>query len=243
MEMNEERVEELIDEMLSILAKETEQPLPQNLTDESKLRLLKNLMIIRPIGYLDENFLKLQNEFLTYVNENRVVHLDLKKLKLKKHEIDCDILDIDADLIVVFSNNLIGDGSLDENLDNRIILKAGLQAKDDIAKIYHERNGAGLNMPYYVSSYNLPSKYFAKILIDKSVVDCKDYLHNYIGDIFNFAKENNLTNVVFDLNSLIDVLKIQEKNLKMFKKSIKILILKEKLKQKSKCKIIFNCKN
>ena len=132
--------DEILDEMLNILCKESEIKLPKNLSITDKRDVLNNLMLIRPTGYLDEYFVNLQNEFLKREMQDKLISLDNIKYNKKGMFISADILNLKADMIVIFTYRLFADVNLGtDNIDTELILRGGVNINEDFAKIYYDK--------------------------------------------------------------------------------------------------------
>ena len=199
--------DEILDEMLNILCKESEIKLPKNLSITDKRDVLNNLMLIRPIGYLDEYFVNLQNEFLKREMQDKLISLDNIKLNKKGTIISADIFNLKADMIVIFTYRLFADVNLGtDNIDTELILRGGVNINEDFAKIYYDNNAVySYKEPYIVPGYNLPSQYVAKILLPdiskKMLKEDEDNLKQSISNLFDFIKTKKLKIVAIDLTN------------------------------------------
>lgn len=235
--------DEILDEMLNILCKESEIKLPKNLSIEDKREVLNNLMLIRPIGYLDEYFVNLQNKFLKREMQDKLISLDNIKLNKKGTIISADIFNLKADMIVIFTYRLFADVNLGtDNIDTELILRGGVNINEDFAKIYYDNNAVySYKEPYIVPGYNLPSQYVAKILLPdiskKMLKEDEDNLKQSISNLFDFIKTKKLKIVAIDLTNFskqnsgeyLDKFVIDEclKNLKSKKIKINIIFCKK----------------
>ena len=199
--------DEILDEMLNTLCKESEIKLPKNLSITDKRDVLNNLMLIRPIGYLDEYFVNLQNEFLKREMQDKLISLDNIKLNKKGTIISADIFNLKADMIVIFTYRLFADVNLGtDNIDTELILRGGVNINEDFAKIYYDNNAVySYKEPYIVPGYNLPSQYVAKILLPdiskKMLKEDEDNLKQSISNLFDFIKTKKLKIVAIDLTN------------------------------------------
>lgn len=235
--------DEILDEMLNILCKESEIKLPKNLSITDKRDVLNNLMLIRPIGYLDEYFVNLQNEFLKREMQDKLISLDNIKLNKKGTIISADIFNLKADMIVIFTYRLFADVNLGtDNIDTELILRGGVNINEDFAKIYYDNNAVySYKEPYIVPGYNLPSQYVAKILLPdiskKMLKEDEDNLKQSISNLFDFIKTKKLKIVAIDLTNFskqnsgesLEKFVIDEclKNLKSKKIKINIIFCKK----------------
>lgn len=235
--------DEILDEMLNILCKESEIKLPKNLSITDKRDVLNNLMLIRPIGYLDEYFVNLQNEFLKREMQDKLISVDNMKLNKKGTIISADIFNLKADMIVIFTYRLFADVNLGtDNIDTELILRGGVNINEDFAKIYYDNNAVySYKEPYIVPGYNLPSQYVAKILLPdiskKMLKEDEDNLKQSISNLFDFIKTKKLKIVAIDLTNFskqnsgesLEKFVIDEclKNLKSKKIKINIIFCKK----------------
>lgn len=235
--------DEILDEMLNILCKESEIKLPKNLSITDKRDVLNNLMLVRPISYLDEYFVNLQNEFLKREMQDKLISVDNMKLNKKGTIISADIFNLKVDMFVVFSNRLFADANLgSNNIDAELVLRGGLNINEDFAKIYYDNNAVySYKEPYIVPGYNLPSQYVAKILLPdiskKMLKEDEDNLKQSISNLFDFIKTKKLKIVAIDLTNFskqnsgesLEKFVIDEclKNLKSKKIKINIIFCKK----------------
>lgn len=195
-DLNENEKKEIIDELLNILTKENEQKLLDDLTDEDKRWLLNNLMLMRTMGYLDENFLHKQDSLLSYENRlGGVVNPTDFKFKKNIAFYNENITKLSVDAIIIFSSNLFG--RLDNYikcLDNTILLHAGLQVNEDLAFKLKSNNGLiDYTVPYIIEGYNLPAKNIVKIMLREiygNFLDSdKERLKLVLNNLFQEIKE------------------------------------------------------
>lgn len=235
--------DEILDEMLNILCKESEIKLPKNLSITDKRDVLNNLMLVRPISYLDEYFVNLQNEFLKREMQDKLISLDNIKYNKKGMFISADILNLKADMIMIFTYRLFADVNLGtDNIDTELILRGGVNINEDFAKIYYDNNAVySYKEPYIVPGYNLPSQYVAKILLPdiskKMLKEDEDNLKQSISNLFDFIKTKKLKIVAIDLTNFskqnsgesLEKFVIDEclKNLKSKKIKINIIFCKK----------------
>lgn len=235
--------DEILDEMLNILCKESEIKLPKNLSITDKRDVLNNLMLVRPIGYLDEYFVNLQNEFLKREMQDKLISLDNIKYNKKGMFISVDILNLKADMIVIFTYRLFADINLGiNNIDRELILRGGLNINEDFAKIYYDNNAVNsYKEAYIVSGYNLPSRCVAKVLVPdiskKMLKEDEDNLKQCISNLFDFIKTKKFKVVAVDLTNFskqnlgesLEKFVIDEclKNLKSKKIKINIIFCKK----------------
>ena len=222
--------ENLLDEILNILLKESEIKFNTEVSQSEKVSVFNALMITRPVGYLDEEFLKLQDKYLKINLTDNVIDVENLAFKNKIADVDANMFDLKTDMLVVFSKNLLSGANLDVcDIDNQLVLKAGLQFNEDLSKEYIVDKGVlKYDKPYIVKTDNLHSSYVAKLLYGAELM----MLTTAVEKVFDFAINKNLKNITFDFNNLYfaDVDKI--------KKEIKNISKNKKYKQK----LIFNLK-
>ncbi len=172
-----------LDEMLYILSKECEQPIPNNLTDYDKRYLINMLMVIRTPGYLDERFLELQDEILK--KESNEKCYDFSLVKFKKHFALTrrDITDLKIDAICCETMSIVGNMIPNiKCLDNQILLKGGLQIREECNKFNDENKFiVKYGSAFCVSGYNLPANNVIKLILPHIDL-CNQY---YIDKISN----------------------------------------------------------
>lgn len=199
---------EIIDEMLKILCKESEIKLPQNLSNDDKRAVLNDLMLVRPMGDLNEYFIELQNALLSREMKDRVVTIDNLKFSKKRCLYSADILDLKVDMIVVFADKLFVNFNPDEiDVNAELILRGGININEDFAKIYYENKAVySYKAPYIVSGYNLACRYVAKILLPnvsrEMPIEDVDNLKQCISKLFDFVKEKRFNVIAIDLTNI-----------------------------------------
>lgn len=158
-----------IDEMLYILAKESEQPVPDDLSEKDKRWIINSLMTIRSPGYLDERFLLLQNEMLKH--ENEATCCDCNGFKFKKHFMLTrrDITDLKVDAICCETLDYLG--AMIPNLkcmDNKVLLKGGLEIREACNKVNQDNNFVcRVGSAFELNGYNLPCKFVVKMIMPR----------------------------------------------------------------------------
>lgn len=219
--LSQEELEFIIDEMLNILVKENEQSLPENLTTTEKRILINQLILIRAIEPIDEEFYNLQNKLLNHEHSFNITTTPITKSKNNISTIDHDSLLTPCDLYIAFSNHLFPT-DLGNNIDNLLILKAGLQLNKDYAEILNN-NSKLLNYkePYITNGYNLPARYIAKLLYNDNLPI--EYLDENLNKTLEFIKLNKLKNIVINIKNINENLKNYLKNNVFTIKSVKKL--------------------
>ncbi len=251
MKLNKEKIESLIDDMIDFLVKEMGQD-PNTMLNKfaniNKRDLLNYLMLMNATSELGDYFLSLQDRLLSNENETKKI----SKLTYKNSVAYCDydIFNVDADMVVYFSTDLFAE-NFTPNIDNLMILKAGVQLAHD-HYLQYKQSGYTLNykQPYITEAYNLPSEYIAKVVVKNSVQNNNQKSLNITNDvdnnlveadnktfdaetnknlaaaiisIYNFAQENDLDTIFFDCTNIeID----QTIILKYKPKNVKIIIKK-----------------
>ena len=205
--LNENEKKDLIDELLSILTKENEQKLPENLTDSDKRWLLNNLMLMRTMGYLDETFLSKQDRLLSSENIAKgIIEVDNFKFKKNMMFSNLDITQLKTDAIVIFTSSLFGKlYNHIKCIDNTILLKGGLQINEDLTFLLRASNGLiDYRAPYIVEGHNLPTRNIVKIMLSELYSDFtqieKDRLKDCLNNLFKIAKENQWKSIAFELS-------------------------------------------
>ncbi len=243
---------EIVEEMLNILCKESEIKLPQNLSNGDKRAVLKDLMLVRPMGDLNEYFIELQNALLSREMRARAIAVDDFKFSKKKCFYSADILDLKVDMIVVFTDKLFANFNPDEiDINAELILRGGVNINEDLAKIYYENKAVySYKEPYIVSGYNLACQYVAKILLPNSgeemLVEDIDNLRQCVSELFDFVKEKKFHIIAIDLSNIskyhsklaLEKWVVDEslKNLKSKKIKTNIIFVKNNKKTENKIK-------
>lgn len=152
---------ENIDRLIEILCNERSMPVPENLSGKDKADLFRALCNVRPPRPVTEEFIALQDEYLSQrtiergvVNVNSFTYTG--GIALWQGDITC----LNADAIVNACNDeLLGCFSpLHNCIDNIIHSNAGVQVRlecNDIMKGGYEKRGS----VKVTRAYNLPSKY------------------------------------------------------------------------------------
>lgn len=149
-----------LDKLIELLCKERGEPVPQ-LDESQKPNYFRALCNVRPPLPVSEEFLTLQDSYLTSLNRTHGV-TDVNTLNYK-HGVALfkgDITTLNADAIVNAANNqMLGCfHPLHNCIDNAIHSAAGVQVRLDCNKIMHgteAKNGEVV----VTKGYNLPSKY------------------------------------------------------------------------------------
>lgn len=174
----------------------------------SQKRLLRGLMNVRHAIPIDEEVLKVQDEYLKIENEKKGI-VDVNTLKPTKENENMflwrgDITRLNADAIVNAANSALLGCFLPNHscIDNVIHTYSGIQLRLECDKImkaqgFEEPTGKAK----ITSAYNLPSKYVihtvgpivGNFLTDKHRTD----LASCYKECLNIAKENGLNSIAF----------------------------------------------
>lgn len=189
-----------LDEMLYILLKDNEQVVPVGLKDKDKRWLINSLMLIRSPGYLDDRFMSLQNDMLT--SENKSSSYDCDKVKYKKHFALTrrNITDLKIDAICCETNSYLGD----IDIDNKILLKAGLAIREECNKINSDNNYiCKMGSAFALSGYNLSTDNVIKIILPK-VKDAEskgvDIIQNGIIEALDLIRDKKCKSFAINLS-------------------------------------------
>ena len=210
--LSEQKKNEIIDEMIDFLVKENGLEIKADFDYAAKREILNKLTLLTSGAIESDYFLALQDKLLGEENK-KATRLAGLKFKGGVAESEAELFGVDADLVVYFSHQLFA-VDLNESLDNLMILRAGVQVRNDFLLKFRE-DGFTTNFgePYFSEGYNLPAKYIAKIVVNGEV--CEDCIKK----VFDFALENELEIVFFDLNNInIDkekIIKLKPKNIKI----------------------------
>lgn len=236
-----EEEQELVDELLAILTKESEQTLPNNLSLQDKRWLLNNLMIVRSAGEVDNYFLTLQNKLLLSENLKRKL-IQPANLEFKKSIsfFNGNLCNVNADVLLVIGDKLMfGSYHLnDNNIETEVLTRGGVQINEELSNIY-QNNGLVLDYrnPYIISSGNLHFKQIVKVLVPSNgMLNCyqeDEDLTNNLKKVFQFIKNKKVASIACDISCI----KLNEKDLNILKN--KILNIYSKTKPKAKLIIKF----
>ena len=200
--------EQHLDYLLNYLINEHEQSIDIPDDYSSKRALLRSLMNIRLPGELSDDFLKIQDEFLTdeTLNKKLTSPEDIKESKGKIKLWKGDIVTLKVDVIVNAANSkLLGCFIPQHNcIDNVIHSAAGLQLRNECDRLMklqgcdEKVGGAKIT-----SAFNLPSKHVIHTVGPQipqtskpSSKDCSD-LANCYKSCLTIADEYNLKSIAF----------------------------------------------
>lgn len=202
---------EKIDFLIDYLIKENKSidinEIPQNTSD--KKRLYRSLCNIREPLPISEEYIKIENEFLTKENINKgiVESNDITQfIKYKESQIclwqgDITTLKIDA---IVNAANSQGLGCFipcHKCIDNAIHSASGVQLRLECNKIMQKIEILQTGKAFITSGYNLPLKYVIHTVgpiiyenvTEKEILELKNC---YINSL-ELAKENNIKTIAF----------------------------------------------
>lgn len=175
---------------------------------ESKRALLRGLMNVRMPLKISDEFIKVQDEFLTYETLNKdltsLEEISEAKGKLMLWQGDITTLKVDA-IVNAANSKLLGCFIPHHNcIDNVIHSAAGVQLRDEcntIMKIQAKDEEVG--KAKITGAYNLPSKYVIHTVgpqipqgLKPSQDDCKDLASCY-NSCLDIASYNELESIVF----------------------------------------------
>lgn len=210
MKTQEERLNYLINFLKNENSQYKNMDTPESI--EEKKVMLRSLMNVRPPKEISEEFLKVQDEYLTERNKEKgiVCLKDIKTIKEKISVWQGDITRISCDAIVNAANSrMLGCFTpMHICIDNCIHTFAGVQLRYECNKIMNEfRKNFGANyqqptsVPILTDGYNLPAK--KVIHIAGPVVSGKltqsniEDLQNCYKNILDMCLKNNLKSVAF----------------------------------------------
>ena len=174
----------------------------------SKRALLRSLMNVRPPMKISEEFLKVQDEFLTVetLNKDLTSVDDIGEVKGKIMLWQGDIVTLKVDAIVNAANSkLLGCFIPQHNcIDNIIHSSAGVQLRDECNRIMElQGEDEGVGKAKITSAYNLPSKHvihtvgpaipYGSMPTDEN----RDELASCYESCLDIASANNLESIAF----------------------------------------------
>lgn len=177
--------------------------IPEN--DNDKWLLYRSLRNVREAREIDENYIKVEDEFLKEKIEELGI-IDEKEIPFEEDIISIyqgDIVTIKCDAIVNAANKY-GEGCfapLHYCIDNAIHTYSGIELRNECHKSL-KGNYINTGKTLLTSAYNLPSSYIIHTvgpIIDHKFItnkDIEDLKNCYINSL-NLAKENNLKSIVF----------------------------------------------
>lgn len=178
---------ELRDNLLTELFKDAEMPQNAELSRVKKDEFLRVLMITHMGEAASEKLILAQDKFLKFLNEKNKIGANKLKFKNNICLVDGNILDYDADLLVVGSTNAFEDVENlmagKQSLDNDLLFRAGIELKAELLK-----NANKMPNLIFAKGYNLNAKYLAKIVLPNAA------------NAQNFGGQNNAQNYISTKN-------------------------------------------
>ena len=210
MKTQEERLNYLINFLKNENSQYKNMDIPESI--EEKKVMLRSLMNVRPPKEISEEFLKVQDEYLTErAKQKGIVYLkDIKTIKEKISVWQGDITRIACDAIVNAANSrMLGCfAPMHTCIDNCIHTFAGIQLRNECNKIMNEFKNKYVqdyeqptSVPIITDGYNLPAKKVIHIagpivsgkLTQKNIQD----LQNCYKNILDMCLKNNLKSIAF----------------------------------------------
>lgn len=211
-----------VEKLINLINKENLFP---NLSENNFEEFFDIYLLSCDIVDIDDNFIHLQNEFLKDKYVNKIVDYKLAKKS------NPSPLDIETDLLIIFSKNLIVDADAiyngDNSLDNELIIRGGVEIKEKFYRQFEQdRFVSNYKRPYIIDGANLAAKYVAKILIDTKCdpENGDQKLLDSINNLVEWIKNNKVDNCAICFNNLI---KNNKKIEKYIKKALKTSKIKE----------------
>lgn len=210
MKTQEERLNYLINFLKNENSQYKNMDIPESI--EEKKVMLRSLMNVRPPKEIPEEFLKVQDEYLTErAKQKGIVYLkDIKTIKEKISVWQGDITRIACDAIVNAANSRMLGCFVPMHIciDNCIHTFAGVQLRYECNKImdeFRKKFGADYQQPTSVpiitDGYNLPAKKVihiaGPIVIGKLTKSLEQDLANCYKNVLDMCLENNLKSVAF----------------------------------------------
>ncbi len=200
--------EERLDYLISRLLKERENydsiSVPKSI--EEKRILLRSLFNIRPPVEIDEEFLKIQDEYLKERNQERgIVSLkDLLQVKESIYLFKGDITTLKVDAIVNAANSeLLGCFiPCHHCIDNAIHTYAGVQLRLECHSLMSKQgHPEEIGKAKITKAYNLPSSYVihtvGPFIYQKVTDEDREALRNCYLSCLNLALEHTLKSIAF----------------------------------------------
>lgn len=206
----EEKIDEIEEKILNILLKECEMKIDTaNLSREKRRWIINTLMLMRADESLSEDFLALQDKLLLSENKANLLDLTTKKFFGQIHEENGDLLNSNAELLVVITNSYMDENFNQTSLMSRLILKGGLELKQDIF-ILKRKNEILKNRNEFsiIPARNLNAKNVLILRLEEQ--DNLPYFIDALDFIFDYTKKNNVKNIgviVDNFNFDFDILK------------------------------------
>ncbi len=207
------------------------------------------LLLFRPAEQPNEKLAALLDEVLSYENYNSLIDVTSKKFIRNTLEHSGNVLNFNADVVVLFSPILAEDFINLYGIDNQLLYQAGVGLKIDMYnKLKQDNFKLNYLSPYIFDGYNLKAKNVVKILLN--LKNCTNDIKNLENEQFILNLKNNLLNlfktlanmqvkfVAFDIQNLKLILKNINENYEKCVGEIKKYIIN--LNKKTKLSLIFN---
>ena len=158
-----------IDEMLYILIKESEQEMPDGLSDSDKCWLIDSLVSVRSPGGINSRFKELHDKYVKDKNSVGVVDCTQFIFKKKLALTRADILDLNVDAVVCETLDYLG--LMNPNLkciDNRLVIRGGLDVREQCNSVNIE-NGylCRPGSSFCITTPNLNCGYVVKMVLPR----------------------------------------------------------------------------
>lgn len=194
-----ENEKDVFEELLNTLAKEFEFKIPKNINKKDKINMLNTFLAYFNVGQLNEYIVDLQDKYLA-IQSSKKEYIDLNDFVKIKDDGCLNLFNIKADLLVVFTDKLLGGEPDLLSINNQFAINGGIQINEDIYKLIKKDYGiTKFDKPYIVDGYNLPFEYVCKICvknITKQTSDEEIKLINSFNKLINLIKEKNIKNIV-----------------------------------------------
>lgn len=221
---------ESLDKIIDLINKENY--FSRELTDDEKKIFFNIYLLTTDTKNVDERFIYLQDKYLSELYGANKRLFDVKSRSVNAET----VLDIETDLLVVFSHNLLVDGEdlmrSSESaigIDNKLICRGGLQVRSEFYNLL-EDDGFVISYtnPYLVNGYNLPAKNVAKLMYDNKL-DLEEIIEKLSKNLENLVvliKNMDIDNCVVVFDSLPNDIKNDKKFKKYIKNTLKIAKIK-----------------
>lgn len=206
---NSKIINEKLDRLIEILCSESKNfnasdfKLDSKNYDE-KLKVFNSLALSRNNTPLSGEFLKLQNDVLSFENSKRkIVNADDLTYTKNMAIYVGDIRNIKADAIVCGGKDAFTEIKSEKSLSNKVLLSGGLQIRQELNFVLPKNNEVAPNgLAQILKAYNLPSNYIIytvgpRIKNGKIGFREKEDLVNCYKACLNLALSKNFETVVF----------------------------------------------
>ncbi len=218
--------EEIERAMLKILLKECEIKIDINQFEPNEYRdMIEKLVLMRSDFNVSEEYKSLEDKLLSCENKSNLLNLSKQKFFGRIKIVEESLIDSNADLLILITYSYFSEDFNSDSVNSKIILKAGLQLKQDL---YTEQKKNNFNLSNksisIVKGRNLNAKYLSIICLPNES-DIED-LNLYFSKLVEFTIDNKLKNIVIiidkfqnDLNFINSI-----KNISKINKKLKIFI-------------------